>query len=88
MVTMQVDSQFPNITNKVKKKTHGPCISFESFCCSFHFYHFDSDQFDFNHFEFDPFVFDPINFDHFDFDQFNFDQFNFDHFDFDQKATF
>ena len=29
MVTMQVCPLFPNITNKVKKKMCGPCVSFE-----------------------------------------------------------
>ena len=29
MVTMQVGSQFPNKTNKVKKKTCVTCVSFE-----------------------------------------------------------
>ena len=31
MVTMQVGSQFPNITNKVKMKMCGPCVSFRNF---------------------------------------------------------
>ena len=31
MVTMQVVSYFPNMTNKVKKKKCGPCISYEIF---------------------------------------------------------
>ena len=29
MVTMQVGSYFPNITNKVKKKLCGACVLFE-----------------------------------------------------------
>ena len=31
MVTIQVGSYFPNMTNKVKKKKFGPCISNEMF---------------------------------------------------------
>ena len=31
MITMQVGSYFPNMTNKVKKKKCGPCISYEIF---------------------------------------------------------
>ena len=31
---MQVGSKFPNVTNKVKKKTCGPCVLFRIFITS------------------------------------------------------